>query len=97
MHKEARLPLGNLPEPMRGPALVALQLLVFPHGPTDQNAVQDPEGRIQRRFVVLPIVVHPPAQDGIRFPVALEKFWAVRQHRDNDGSDVSQIEIAVTV
>ena len=65
MHKEARLPSGNPPEPMRGPALMALQLLVFPHGPADQNPVQDPEGRLQRRFVVLPIILHPSAQDGI--------------------------------
>jgi hypothetical protein len=65
MHKEARLPLGNPSEPMGGPPLMALQLLVFPHGPFDQNPIQDPEGRIQRRLVVLPIVVHPSTQDGI--------------------------------
>ena len=65
MHKEARLPLGNPSEPMRGPALMALQLLEFPHGPLDQNPIKDLEGRIQRRFVVLPIILHPSAQDGI--------------------------------
>jgi hypothetical protein len=65
MHNEARLPLGNPSEPMRGPALMALQLLVFPHGPADQNPVQDPEGRRQRRLVVLPIRLHPSAQGGI--------------------------------
>ena len=65
MHKEARLPLGNPSEPMRGSALMAFQLLVFPHGPFDQNAIQDLEGRIQRRLVVLPIILHPSAQDGI--------------------------------
>jgi hypothetical protein len=66
MHEEARLPLGHPPEPMRGSALLAFQLLVFPHGPADQNAVQDPEGRIQRRLVVLPIILHPSPQDGIK-------------------------------
>src|SRR5262249_31395277 len=65
MHKEARLPLGNPPEPMGGAALMALQLLVFPHGPPDQNPVQDPEGRVQRRFVVLPIILHPSAHNRI--------------------------------
>jgi hypothetical protein len=44
---------------------MAFQLLVFPHGPFDQNPIQDPESRIQRRLVVLPIILHPSAQDGI--------------------------------
>ena len=65
MHKEARLPSGNPSEPMRGPALMAFQLLVFPHGPFDQNAIQDLEGRIQRRLVELPIILYPSPQDGI--------------------------------
>lgn len=65
MHKEARLPSGDPPEPMRGSALMALQLLVFPHGPFDQNPLQDPEGRIQRRLGVLPIVRPPSTQAGI--------------------------------
>ena len=65
MHKEARLPSGDPSKPMRGPALMALQLLEFPHGPLDQNPIKDLEGRIQRRFVVLPIILHPSAQDGI--------------------------------
>jgi hypothetical protein len=50
---------------MRGPALMALQLREFPHGPLDQNPIEDLEGRIQRRSVVLPIILHPPVQDGI--------------------------------
>jgi hypothetical protein len=50
---------------MRRSALMTLQFLVFPHGPVDQNTIQDPEGRLQLCFVVLPIIVHPPAQDGI--------------------------------
>ena len=52
MHKEARLPSGNPPEPMRGSALVAFQLLVFPHGPLDQNPIKHPEAKQQpaRRF-----------------------------------------------
>ena len=45
--------------------MMALQLLEFPHGPLDQNPIEDLEGRIQRRFVVLPIILHPPVQDGI--------------------------------
>lgn len=65
MHKEARLPSGDPPEPMRGPALMALQLLVFPHGPADQNPVQDLEGRIQRRLVVLPLILRPSTQERI--------------------------------
>jgi hypothetical protein len=65
MHKEARPPLGNPPEPMGRSALMAVQLLVFPHGPFNQNAIQDLEGRIQRRLVVLPIILYPAAQDGI--------------------------------
>src|SRR5262249_27508128 len=65
MHKEARLPSGNPPEPMGRSAPMAFQVLVFPHGPFDQNAIQDLEGRIQRRFVVLPIILHPSPQDGI--------------------------------
>src|SRR5262249_16631602 len=65
MHKEAWLPSANPPEPMGRSALMAFQLLVFPHGPFDQNAIQDLEGRIQRRFVVLPIILHPSPQDGI--------------------------------
>jgi hypothetical protein len=65
MHQEARLPSGNPPEPMGGSALVAFQLLIFPHGPFDQNAIQDLEGRIQRRLVVVPIILYPSAQDGI--------------------------------
>jgi len=43
MHKEARLPSGNPPEPTGGSALMAFQLLVFPHGPFDQNPIQDQE------------------------------------------------------
>ena len=65
MPKEARLPLGNPPEPMGGSALVAFQLLLFPHGPLDQNAITHPAGHIQRCFVVRPIVVHPSTPDGI--------------------------------
>jgi hypothetical protein len=65
MHKEARRPSGHPSEPMRGPALMAFPLLVFPHGPCDQNTIEDLEGRIQRRLVVLPIILHPSAQDGI--------------------------------
>src|SRR5919199_3811933 len=64
MHKEARLPSGNPSEPMRGPALMAFQLLVFPHGPFAQHAIQDLEGRIQRRLVELPIILPPSPQDG---------------------------------
>jgi hypothetical protein len=48
MHQEARLPASNPPEPMRGSALMALQLLVFPHGPSDEYPIKDPEGSVQR-------------------------------------------------
>ena len=41
---------------------MTLQLLVFPHGPADQNPVQDPAGRLERRCGGLPIVVYPSTQ-----------------------------------
>src|SRR5262249_61705014 len=65
MHKGRRLPWGTPPEPMGRSALMAFQLLVFPPGPFDPNASQDLAGRIQRRLVVLPIILHPSPQDGI--------------------------------
>ena len=65
MPKEARRPSGHPPEPMGRSALMALQLRVFPHGPLDHNALQDPEGRIPRRRGVLPLLLHPSAPEGM--------------------------------
>src|SRR5262249_26973185 len=54
MHTAARLPSGHPPEPRGGSALVAFQLLIFPHGPLDRHAIQDRAGRRQRRLVGVP-------------------------------------------
>ena len=48
MGQETGLPSGNPPQPMRGSALVALQLLVLPPGPSDEYPIKDPEGGVQR-------------------------------------------------
>jgi hypothetical protein len=65
VHQEARLPWRHPSEPLGGSPLLALQLLVLPHGPADPHPVQAPAGRSPRRLGGLPSIRYPSAQAGL--------------------------------
>ena len=52
-------------EPVAGSTTMSLQPFVFPHGPSDQQAVEVAKDRIQGRLVEAAVVLNPAAKDRI--------------------------------
>ena len=59
------LTAGNPPQPVHRSSAVESQPLVFPHGPSHQDAIQHMEDSGKGRSVVLSIVVYPSSKDWI--------------------------------
>jgi hypothetical protein len=63
--KQIRLTAGYPPQPVHRPPAVTSQLLVFPHRPFHEDAIERVEGPVKRGLIVLPIVVYPSPKDWI--------------------------------
>jgi hypothetical protein len=52
-------------DPMRRPAQMPAQLLIFPIGPAGQRSIQLPHRRIERRPVKPPVILEPASNDRV--------------------------------